>query len=237
MTDNLLLLKRLQDGDASALDELVKDNMGLVRHCASRFLGRGVEYDDLVQIGAMGLLRAARAFSFSYGCMFSTYAVPLIIGEIKRFLRDDGSVKISRKIKSRAAELYTAREELQKSGIDDPPLSLLAERSGMSYEEALEAITACGPVASLNATDTKEDAPLDYYLSSDDDPSDTLCEHIALTDAIRSLSPMQRQIVYLRYQKDLSQADVGRILHLSQVKVSREEKKILSLLHSLLTGE
>ena len=114
MQDNLLLLKRIREGDHEALDILVSENMGLVRHCASRFLGRGVEYDDLVQIGSIGLLRAARAFSFDYGSAFSTYAVPLIIGEIKRYLRDDGTIKVSRKLKSRAMQIVRLRVALLK---------------------------------------------------------------------------------------------------------------------------
>ncbi|MBQ7364731.1 MAG: sigma-70 family RNA polymerase sigma factor, partial [Clostridia bacterium] len=196
---------------------------------------RGVDYEDLLQIGAMGLLRAARAFSFDYGCLFSTYAVPLIIGEIKRYLRDDGAVKVSRTVKSRAVLLMHKREELIRQGQDDPPLSRLAEACGISYEEASEAMAACAPVASLNRTEHEDAAPLDYYLSEASDPSDSLCEHIALQEAIRKLTPLQQQIVYLRYHRDLAQSDVGRILSLSQVKVSREEKKILSLLRNYLT--
>ena len=237
MQDNLALLRRIKEGDAEALDQLVSDNMGLVRHCASRFLGRGVDYEDLVQIGAMGLLRAARAFSFDYGCLFSTYAVPLIIGEIKRFLRDDGTVKVSRKLKSHAAKLASAKETLQKEGVDEPSLSTLAALCEIPYEEALEAIAASGPIASLSTSEDDEHAPLDYYLSAEDDPSEALCEHMTLTEAIRALTPLQQKIVHLRYERDLSQCAVGRILGLSQVKVSREEKKILTLLREKLTAE
>ena len=235
MQDNLLLLERLHQGDPNALDLLVEENMGLVKHCASRFLGRGVEYDDLVQIGAIGLLRAARAFSFDYGCVFSTYAVPLIIGEIKRFLRDDGTIKVSRKIKSRAFLLHKLRDDMIKEGVDEPPLSALAALAGMSYEEAVEAMAASGPVSSLNSAEEEDSAPLDYYLAAEDDPGEALCERLTLAEAIKKLTPMQQKIVYLRYHRDLSQSDVGRILSLSQVKVSREEKKILAILKNLLT--
>ncbi len=237
MQDNLVLLKRLQNGDTAALSELVEDNMGLVRHVAQRFLGRGVEYDDLIQIGAIGLLRAARAFSFDYGCAFSTYAVPLIIGEIKRFLRDDGALKVSRKLKSRAVQLARAREELIAKGLTEPPLSMLANTCEITVEEAAEALAATGPVTSLNVSADDEHAPADYYLTAEADPSDALCESIALKSAIRQLTPLQQKIVYLRYQRDLSQSDVGRILSLSQVKVSREEKKILALLKKSLSDE
>lgn len=237
MQDNLVLLKRLQEGDTEALTKIVEDNMGLVRHVAGRFLGRGVEYDDLLQLGAIGLLRAARAFSFDYGCAFSTYAVPLIIGEIKRFLRDDGALKVSRTIKSRATALQRAKEKFIASGCDDPPLSLLATECGVTVEEAAEALAASAPVCSLNAPTDDEHASVEYYLTADSDPSEALCESIALKSAIRKLSPLQQQIVYLRYQRDLSQSDVGRILSLSQVKVSREEKKILALLKRALSEE
>lgn len=237
MQDNLLLLKRLQEGDTQALTRLVEDNMGLVRHVAGRFLGRGVEYDDLLQIGAIGLLRAARAFSFDYGCAFSTYAVPLIIGEIKRFLRDDGALKVSRKIKSRALALARAKEQLIAKGLEDPSLSVLASECEITIEEAAEALAATAPISSLNAPTDDGHASCDYYLTYDSDPADTLCESIALKSAIRKLTPMQQKIVYLRYQRDLSQSDVGRILSLSQVKVSREEKKILALLKQSLSEE
>ena len=237
MQDNLLLLKRLQDGDSAALSKLVEDNMGLVRHAARRFIGRGVEYDDLVQIGAIGLLRAARAFSFDYDCAFSTYAVPLIIGEIKRFLRDDGAIKVSRTLKSRAVQLARARDTMIAKGFDDPPLSLLAKVCEVTVEEAAEALAATTPVSSLNMPSDDEHAPCDYYLSDDPDPAATLCESIALKNAVRELSPLQQKIVYLRYTRDLSQSDVGRILSLSQVKVSREEKKILTLLKAKLNGD
>ena len=235
MRDNTLLLQRIKAGEDEALDELVRENMGLVKHCATRFLDRGVEYDDLVQIGSIGLVRAARAFSFDYGCLFSTYAVPLIIGEIKRYLRDDGTIKVSRQIKSRAALLLRTREAMLKSGEDEPTLHALADAAGMSYEEAAEAMAASTPPVSLTATEDGDDAPLEYFLSEDGDPIESLCEHIALRDAIRKLSPLQQKIVYLRYHKDLAQSDVGRILSLTQVKISREEKKILSLLRDYMS--
>ena len=235
MQDNLLLLKRIREGDHEALDILVSENMGLVRHCASRFLGRGVEYDDLVQIGSIGLLRAARAFSFDYGSAFSTYAVPLIIGEIKRYLRDDGTIKVSRKLKSRAMQLVRLREALLKERTEEPTLSELADALDISEEEAAEAMAACGPVGSLNTATDEDGAALDYFLTAEEAPDEALCEKIALFDAIRSLTPLQQKIIFLRYRRDLSQSEVGRILSLSQVKVSREEKKILSLLRSLLS--
>ena len=235
MLDNLLLLKRVHEGEKEALEELVKDNMGLVKHCVSRFLGRGVEYDDLMQIGAIGLVRAARAFSFDYGCAFSTYAVPLIVGEIKRYLRDDGTVKVSRGIKSRAVQLMHKREELLNRGMDEPSLSELAALCGISVEEAAEAMAATGPVASLSYAAEEDSSPLESYLTDNEDPDSTLCEHLALGEAIRKLTPLQQKIVYLRYQRDLSQSDVGRVLALSQVKVSREEKKILALLKTYMS--
>lgn len=234
MSDNLSLLTRLSEGDESVLEELITSNMGLVHRCAARFLGRGTEYEDLVQLGSIGLLRAARSFRPEMGCMFSTYAVPLIIGEIKRFLRDDGMVKVSRKTKSTGIHILKQREQFMAENGREPTLSELSERLGMTPEEIAEAAAAASPISSLNESAGEEDAPLEYYLSDGGSPLEALTDKIALSEAIKTLSPRRQQIVYLRFFKDLSQSETGKALGITQVKVSREEKIILSELRNVL---
>lgn len=233
-SDNLALLQKLSEGDESVLEELMLSNMGLVRSCASRFVGRGVEYEDLVQIGSIGLLRAARAFRVELGCMFSTYAVPLIIGEIKRFLRDDGMVKVSRKLKSTGLQVMKAAELFSKEHGREPTLVEIAERVELSPEEVAEALAATGPVSSLNESANEDDAPLEYFLADKENPLEGITDRIALSEAIKSLPPRRRQIVYLRFFKELSQSETGKALGISQVKVSREEKIILQELRKVL---
>ena len=232
--DNLALLQKLSEGDESVLEELMLSNMGLVRSCASRFVGRGVEYEDLVQIGSIGLLRAARAFRLDLGCMFSTYAVPLIIGEIKRFLRDDGMVKVSRRLKSTGLQVMKAAEAFSKEYGREPTLFEIAERVGLTPEEVAEALAATGPVSSLNESAGEDDAPLEYFLADKENPLESITDRIALAEAIKSLPPRRRQIVYLRFFKELSQSETGKALGISQVKVSREEKIILQELRKVL---
>ena len=234
MADNQTLLKRLADGDESVTDELVLANMGLVRSCATRFLGRGVEYEDLVQIGSIGLLRAARAFRPELGCMFSTYAVPLIIGEIKRFLRDDGMVKVSRQLKSTGMHIMKTKERILKESGKEPSLSEIATELGITPEEVARALAATSPVSSLSETANEDDAPLEYFLSDKENPFESITDKIALAEAIKSLTPRRQKIVYLRYFKDLSQSETGKTLGISQVKVSREEKIILAELRKVL---
>ncbi len=234
MSDNISLLQKLSEGDESVLEELISSNMGLVRSCALRFLGRGTDYEDLVQLGSIGLLRAARSFRPELGCMFSTYAVPLIIGEIKRFLRDDGIVKVSRKVKSTGMHVMKQREAFLRENGREPTLSEIADRLDLSPEEVAESVAATGPVASLNETAGEDDAPLEYFLADRDNPLESLTDKIALAEAIKTLSPRRRQIVYLRFFKDLSQSETGKALGITQVKVSREEKIILAELRKVL---
>lgn len=235
MTDNDTLLRQVAEGDEYALAELVENNMGLVKSVALRFRDRGTEYEDLVQIGSIGLLRAARSFDFSFGCMFSTYAVPLIIGEIRRHLRDDGIIKVSRTIRTRAVHLMRERDQFARQEGREPTVSELSQLTGYTAEEIVTALDAAGPVRSLSETVGGEDgAPLENFIADPDAPLDRLTDHIALEQAIKRLSPDQQQIIRLRYFHRLSQQQVGNALGLSQVKVSREEKKILGLLREAL---
>ena len=171
MVDNDTLLRQVAEGDAGALEELVECNMGLVKSVALRFRDRGTEYEDLVQIGAIGLLRAARSFDFSFGCMFSTYAVPLIIGEIRRHLRDDGIIKVSRTIRTRAVHLMREREQFTRREGREPTVGELGELTGYTAEEIVTALDAAGPVRSLSETVGGEDgAPLECFIADPDAP-------------------------------------------------------------------
>ena len=234
MTDNNLLISKLKDGDESALDEIVKSNMGLVRSIALRFRDRGTEYEDLVQIGSIGLMRAARSFDFSYGCMFSTYAVPLIIGEIRRFLRDDGMIKVSRSLKSQGAAAMRARENFISEQGRDPTVAELSQICGMTPDDLIASMEAVSPVHSLSETVGDNSTSLENFIADNDNAIDSLTDNIALHEALSKLTKFQRQIVELRYFKELSQQKTGEILGITQVKVSREEKKILEILRKNL---
>ncbi len=234
--DNNLLIKRLSEGDESALDEIVSQNMGLVKSVALRFCGRGTEYEDLVQIGSIGLMRAARSFDFSFGCMFSTYAVPLIIGEIRRFLRDDGLIKVGRATKQAAGVIMRAREEFLAENQREPSVNELSEICKMSVEEIVYALDAAGPVRSLSECvgPDGDGASLEYFIADRENLLEKLTDSIALREAIATLSPRQQEIVNLRYFREMSQQQTGDALGITQVKVSREEKKIMELLRRAL---
>lgn len=229
------LIRRAQDGDESALEELVAGNMGLVKSIAFRFRDRGTEYEDLVQIGTIGMIRAIRSFDFNYNTAFSTYAVPLIIGEIRRHLRDDGMIKVSRSIKKQGIMILRAKEKFQNEHGREPKLGELAEICEMSMQDMVYSLEAVGPVHSLSEkTGDDDNMSLEGIIADKDNAIDSTTDRIALDEAIKSLPELQRQIVRLRYYKDLSQQQTGEVLGLSQVKVSREEKKIMEKLRTAL---
>lgn len=235
LVDNNLLISKLKEGDKDALEELVRSNMGLVRSVALRFRDRGTEYEDLIQIGSIGLLRAARSFDFSYGCMFSTYAVPLIIGEIRRFLRDDGIIKISRTLKSKGALAMREREKFLSDNLREPTVLELAEICDMESEELILALEAVSPIHSLSeSVGEDQSTTLENFIADNENALDSLTDKIALHEALAKLSPFQQRIVELRYFKELSQQKTGQILGITQVKVSREEKKILQTLKDII---
>lgn len=234
--ENYALLVKAQAGDEDATTALLKLNAGLVRSIALRHTGRGTDFEDLEALGTMGLLKAIRSFDASRGCAFSTYAVPLIFGEIRRFLRDDGPIKVSRAQKRTGAILAAARDALAAEGVTDPGLSELAARAGLTVEEAREALEALTPPRSLGESSLGDEggATLEEMLS-DGDASERVLEKIALRAAIEKLPELKRKILLLRYFRDLSQVETARMLGLSQVKVSREEKKILLFLREELS--
>lgn len=234
--DNPELLRQAREGSESAQERLVLLNMGLVKSIATRFVGRGTDFEDLVQIGSMGLLKAIRTFDLTRGCAFSTYAVPLIFGEIRRFLRDDGPIKVSRVQKRVAAGLMAERERLAAVGQHDAPLSLIAERCGVTKEEAAEALDAVSPLRSLSEPIAGDENGNTLESTLGDDGENEKCfERIALAAAIEKMPKMRQKIIILRYFKDYSQEETARVLGLSQVKVSREEKKILLFLREELS--
>lgn len=232
--DNPENLRLAQMGDPDATARLMEANAPLVHKLSRKFAGRGVEPDDLVQIGSIGLLRAIRTYDFSRGTAFSTYAVPLIIGEIRRFLRDDGPVKVSRTQKKTAAILLRCKEDFIKKNGFEPRLSELCELCGMDMEEAAAAIDAASPVQSLSdVVSDNGDMTLEDTLSCEDSLEGSV-EMIALKQSLTRLPPLWRQIVMLRYYKDLSQKETADVLGLTQVKISREEKKIFKSLREEL---
>ena len=234
--DNPLLIERAQAGDEAATEELFRKNAGLVRSIAARYVGRGTDFEDLCSLGNIGLLRAIRSFDASRGCAFSTYAVPLIFGEIRRFLRDDGPIKVSRAQKRVGAAVARAREALAAEGVTDPTVSELAEAAGVSTAEATEALEALTPPRSLGEYTLPDESGVTLEeMLADEGETERAFERIALRGAMEKLPVLWSKILLLRYFRDLSQVQTASILGLSQVKISREEKKILRFLKEELS--
>lgn len=231
---NPSLLASARAGDAGAEEELVKANAGLVLRVAARFSERGYEREDLFSVGQIGLLKAVRTFDPARGCAFSTYAVPLIFGEIRRFLRDDGPIKVSREKKRLAAMISAERERAAAEG-RDLRLSELAERLGVSPEEAADALDAVSPVRSLSEYAYREEGPTLGETLADEGENERVFDKIALALAVAKLPALRKKIVLLRYYRDLSQQKVADLLGLTQVKVSREEKRAIEFLRGELS--
>ena len=221
---------RAQNGDKAAFDAIISGNMGLVRSIASRFTGRGTEYEDLVQIGSIGLIKALRNFDLSAGTCFSTYATPLVTGEIKKHLRDDGMVKVSREIKRDAVNVALKRQEFVKENGCEPSVSELARLAGISEDAVAAACGASAPMLSFSAP--AGDTTLENLVGTDNIAA--LCEKISLRQAIAKLNAEEREIVRQRYFLGRSQKDTGEKLGLTQVTVSRREKRILEKLKEAL---
>lgn len=226
------LIALAKTGDTEALDRLVNENTGLVRSIALRFMGRGVDYEDLCQIGHIGMIKAIRNFDITRGTAFSTYAVPLIIGEIKRFLRDDGEIKVGREIKRKGALIMSAREKYVVENYKEPSVSELAAICGLTEEETVEVLSACSSTVSLSEQ-IGEEYTLEDLLGVDFTPE--INEKIALKQAILQLEENEREIIYLRYFKNMTQSETGRALGMTQVTVSRREARALARLKEELT--
>lgn len=230
---NTELLERLQAGDASAEEALIEENLGLVRSIAKRFADRGTEYEDLVQIGTIGMLKAIRSFSLDRGTAFSTYAVPLIVGEIRRHLRDSGPIKVSRIYKRQGLSLMHEKNRIQAQEGREATLTELAEKCGLSVEEAAVSLDALSPVASLSDHAYGEDSVTLEGVISDmesEQESERICDRVALSQSINRMPTLWRQIVILRYYRNMTQQQVAQAVGITQVKVSREEKKLLAFL-------
>lgn len=226
------LLKRAIDGDTFARDKLAEDNMGLVWSVVKKFTNRGYEADDLFQIGCIGLLKAIDKFDFSYGVKFSTYAVPMIIGEIKRFLRDDGAVKVSRGVKELAAKARATSEIMQKQTGEAPTIGQLSECLGVPAEDIVFALEAACPPESLFAGEESDLAPLIERTEANLEGQNEgeIVNRLALAEVLQKLPVRERQLIVLRYFQNMTQLEVAKLLGISQVQVSRLEKKVLGLL-------
>jgi RNA polymerase sporulation-specific sigma factor len=221
------LIRRSQEGDQEARDEIIEKNMRLVWSVVQRFLNRGYEPDDLFQIGCIGLLKSVDKFDLSYDVKFSTYAVPMIIGEIQRFLRDDGTVKVSRSLKETGNKIRKAKDELSKRHGRVPTVAEIAEYLQLSPEEVVLAQEASRSPTSIHETVYENDGDPITLLDQIADDEDSWFDKIALKKAMEELDERERLIVYLRYYKDQTQSEVASRLGISQVQVSRLEKKIL----------
>ena len=240
---NRSLIERAQREDDHTMEQLVVENAGLVRSLAQRFCGRGTEFEDLIQIGTIGMIKAVRSFSLERGTAFSTYAVPLIVGEIRRHLRDDGMIKVSRSYKKLGAQLMRVRSEIVMLEEREPSVRELAERCGVDMEEAAMALDAISPVRSLYDTlpgaGNGESAQTYEAVLPDEESADELermHDRLALTQAISRMQPLWQKIVLLRYYRNHTQQQVAEQLGLTQVKISREEKKIVAYLREELTS-
>jgi len=226
-------IRRAQNGDQEAKAQLVEENAGLVWSIARRYFGRGVEPDDLFQLGCLGFLKAIEGFDLEFGTQFSTYAVPKITGEIRRFLRDDGSIKVSRSLKERAASIKMARQRLTAQLDREPTLSELAVDLELTVEEIAEAETATACTESIHKESGEDGFTLEDVLT-EGSMEDTLVERIALKEAIGMLPERERSVIGLRYYRGLTQDKTAKILGVSQVQISRIEKKALQLLRTYI---
>lgn len=231
--DKLSLLKRAGNGDSAAQSIIVEENLGLVHAAARRFMGRGIEYDDLYQAGCMGLVKAVAGFDVNRGVQFSTYAVPVIMGEIRRLFRDDGPVKVSRTLKELSLKATRTREMLCKKLGREPNLSELAAELKLEPAEAAEALEASLAPLSLTIDEDGDEVQADIPVVSSEE---ALVDRLSLKDALSGLPPVDRTLIVMRYFQNKTQNETAKKLNMTQVQVSRREKKILCLLRERLTG-
>lgn len=232
------LILEAQKGSQKAQEILVNNNLGLVRSVVRRFLNRGYDRDDLFQLGCIGLIKAIQKFDFSFGVRFSTYAVPMIIGEIKRFLRDDGIIKVSRSLKQTVIRVKMAKERLQKEYGGEPTLQQIADDLGITKEEIVMALDSnVYPEYLYDVIYHDDGSPIhliDKISETDSLEDNDVVDRIMLQEAIAKLEPRERQIIFLRYFKDQTQTEIAKILGISQVQVSRIEKRVLQNMKDLM---
>ncbi len=215
-------------------NEVVTENLGLVHACARRYIGRGIEYDDLYQAGCLGLIKAAKAFDYDRQVKFSTYAVPVILGEIKRLFRDGGAVKVSRSLKELGIKAARSAGEFEASHGREPKISELAEILGVDAETATEAVNAIrAPISLTSYTDSESGETLDIKEDSFDS---SLVDLISVRQLLSSLDGRDKKLIYLRYYKGKTQSDTAAVLGMTQVQVSRREKAIITSIRNSMVG-
>lgn len=225
------LLERAKKGDLSAQNAIVEENVGLVRSVVKKFLNRGHEAEDLFQIGCIGLIKAIQKFDLCFNVRFSTYAVPMIMGEIKRFIRDDGIIKVSRSLKELAMKAMSLQEIMQKESDREPTIKEISERMGVSAEELAMALDAGMKPESLYATpqeEGKDGKPLIDRLESRIDHEGEIVDKMLVRELLETLGEREKKIIILRYFKQKTQSQIAQMMGISQVQVSRIEKKVLS---------
>lgn len=230
MEDMSVLIERSHTGDKEAREVLIEKNLGLVHHIVKRFLNRGVEAEDLFQIGCIGLMKAIDKFDLRFDVKFSTYAVPMISGEIKRYLRDDGMVKVSRTLKENGWKIKKAREQFQQENVREPTLQEIAKMTGLSVEETVMAMDAGAEVESIYRSVYQSDGNEIYLadqLASGSNEKEKLLNHMLLSQLLSELEGEEKELICLRYFQGKTQTDVAARLGISQVQVSRLEKRIL----------
>ena len=238
MDHTIALIQKSHEGDKAAREQLVEENVGLIWCVVKRFYGRGLENEDLFQIGSIGLLKAIDKFDLSYDVKFSTYAVPMISGEIKRFLRDDGMIKVSRTLKELSYKIFQTREKLLDLLGREPTIEELAEKMQIDKEEIVEALEAGGEVESIyKPIHQKEgnEIRLMDKLEEKEHREEKILDHMLLQQLLGTLEKEERTLIYMRYFQDKTQSQVGKELGISQVQVSRMEKKIMENLRKLGT--
>ena len=231
MTENAVLIERAQAGEKEAREVLIEQNLGLVHHIVKRFMGRGYEAEDLFQIGVIGLIKSIDKFNTDYDVKFSTYAVPLITGEIKRFIRDDGMVKVSRTLKENGMRIKYARERLANSLNREPTMEEVAREAALTVEEVVLAMEANVQVESIYKSvyhsDDNEIFMVDQLADEKQNEQESVLNHMVVNQLIEDLRQKEQKLIRLRYYQEKTQTEVARALGISQVQVSRLEKKIL----------
>lgn len=222
-------------GTLGPRDEFIQQNLGLVHSCAGRFRGRGIEYDDLYSAGCVGLIKAYDAFDTERGVCFSTYAVPVILGEIKKLFRDGGTVKVSRSVKELGLKIGVAREKLLKKNGCEPTISQLAEYVEASVEQVSNALCACMPAISLTGVGTDGDESSSHTLEIPvESPEEEIADMLSLREVLRTLPAEERRLIYLRFFKNKTQSETAKELGTTQVQISRKERKILAAMRKQL---
>ncbi len=236
MDHTIALIKQAHDGDKEAREQLVEENVGLIWCVVKRFYGRGTDTEDLFQIGSIGLLKAIDKFDLSYNVKFSTYAIPMISGEIKRFLRDDGMIMVSRSLKELSYRIFQVREELSNQYGRDPTLEELSGILQIEKEEIVQAMEAVSEVESIykpiHQGEGNEIRLMDK-LEEEEHPEEKILNHMMLKQLLETLNKDERRLIYLRYFQNQTQSEVGKMLGISQVQVSRLEKRIIENLRKL----